>query len=224
MIGPPERTTAYNPDGDTHVESVYCRGLRPRRNPDAGRWCPRNCRDRIRDLSLRASPGTRGSAETGTSWRKRLGAFGGWSIAVFICCRQCELLVEGKPWPSAGASGSANRRPSEDRTISSGNSEDADPRTSLLRGNSGSGLAGRFAVSEQMESQVISRRQLFLLVGLAASFAVPAAVLTVSNAQAQQPEAQQPSETPKKKKKKKKKTAPTGSAPAPSPSETPKAQ
>jgi hypothetical protein len=73
-----------------------------------------------------------------------------------------------------------------------------------------------------MESQVISRRQLFLLVGLAASFAVPAAVLTVSNAQAQQPEAQQPSEPPKKKKKKKK-TAPTGSAP-PSPSETPKAQ
>jgi len=37
-------------------------------------------------------------------------------------------------------------------------------------------------VSEQIESQVISRRKLFLLVGLAASFAVPAAVLTASNA------------------------------------------
>ena len=33
-------------------------------------------------------------------------------------------------------------------------------------------------MSEQIESQVISRRKLFLLVGLAASFAVPAAVLT----------------------------------------------
>ena len=84
-------------------------------------------------------------------------------------------------------------------------------------------LARRFAVSEQIESQVISRRKLFLLVGLAASFAVPAAVLTASNAEAQQPEAQQPSEAPKKKKKKKK-AAPTGSAPAPSPSEKPKAQ
>ena len=55
-------------------------------------------------------------------------------------------------------------------------------------------------MSEQIESQVISRRKLFLLVGLAASFAVPAAVLTASNAEAQQPEAQQPSEAPKKKK------------------------
>ena len=77
-------------------------------------------------------------------------------------------------------------------------------------------------MSEQIESQVISRRKLFLLVGLAASFAVPAAVLTASNAEAQQPEAQQPSEAPKKKKKKK--AAPTGSAPAPGPSEKPKAQ
>ena len=32
-------------------------------------------------------------------------------------------------------------------------------------------------MSEQIKSQVISRRKLFLLVGLAASFAVPAAVL-----------------------------------------------
>jgi hypothetical protein len=85
-------------------------------------------------------------------------------------------------------------------------------------------------VSEQIESQVISRRKLFLLVGLAAGFAVPAALLTASNAEAQQPEAQQPSEAPKKKseapkkKKKKKKAAPTDSAPAPGPAEKPKEQ
>jgi hypothetical protein len=77
-------------------------------------------------------------------------------------------------------------------------------------------------VSEQIESQVISRRKLFLLVGLAAGFAVPVAVLTASNAEAQQPEAQEPSEAPKNKTKKKK-VAPTGSAPAPA-SEKPKAQ
>jgi hypothetical protein len=76
-------------------------------------------------------------------------------------------------------------------------------------------------VSEQIESQVISRRKLFLLAGLAAGFAAPVAVLAASNAEAQQPEAQQPSADPTKKtkKKKKKKAAPTGSAPAPSPSE-----
>ena len=73
-------------------------------------------------------------------------------------------------------------------------------------------------MSEQIESQVISRRKLFLLVGLAAGFAVPVAVLTGSNAEAQQPEAQQPGAAPTKKTKKKK-AAPTGSAPAPSPSE-----
>jgi hypothetical protein len=76
-------------------------------------------------------------------------------------------------------------------------------------------------VSEQNESQMISRRKLFLLVGLASGFAVPVAVLTASNAEAQQPEAQQPSEAPKKKTKKKK-AAPTA-APAPA-SEKPKAQ
>ena len=69
---------------------------------------------------------------------------------------------------------------------------------------------------------MISRRKLFLLVGLAASFAMPASVIMASNADAQQPEARQPSEPPKKKKKKK--AAPTGAAPAPSPSEAPKAQ
>jgi hypothetical protein len=79
-------------------------------------------------------------------------------------------------------------------------------------------------VSEQIESQVISRRKLFLLVGLAAGFAVPVAVLTGSDAEAQQPEAQQPGGAPMKKTKKEKKVAPTGSAPAPAPSEKPKAQ
>ena len=79
-------------------------------------------------------------------------------------------------------------------------------------------------MSEQIESQVISRRKLFLLVGLAAGFAVPVAVLTGSNAEAQQPEAQQPGAAPMKKTKKEKKAAPTSSAPAPTPSEKPKAQ
>ena len=69
-------------------------------------------------------------------------------------------------------------------------------------------------MSKLSEPEVISRRKLFLLAGLAASFAVAASVITASNADAQQPEAQQPSEPPKKKKKKKK--SPTGAAPAPS--------
>jgi hypothetical protein len=84
--------------------------------------------------------------------------------------------------------------------------------------------AERFTMSKPSEPEVISRRKLFLLAGLAASFAVPASVITASNADAQQPEAQQPSAPPKKKKKKKKKETPTGAAPAPSPSEAPKAQ
>ena len=70
-------------------------------------------------------------------------------------------------------------------------------------------------MSAEIEPQV-TRRKLFLLVGLAASFAVPVAVLTASNAEAQQPAEQAP------KKKKKKKAAPTGAAPTPP--ETPKAQ
>jgi len=74
-----------------------------------------------------------------------------------------------------------------------------------------------FAMSEEIEPQV-TRRKLFLLVGLAASFAVSVAVLTASNAEAQQPAAQ----PPKKKKKKKKEAAPTGTAPTPS--ATPKPQ
>ncbi len=67
-------------------------------------------------------------------------------------------------------------------------------------------------MSEQIGSQVTSRRKLFLLLGLAAGFAVPATMLMASSAEAQQPP---------KKKKKKKKGAPTEAAPS---SETPKAQ
>jgi hypothetical protein len=78
-------------------------------------------------------------------------------------------------------------------------------------------------MSEETEPQV-TRRKLFFLVGLAASFAVPVAVLTASNAEAQQPEQQPAAQPPKKKKKKKKKeeAAPTGTAPTPS--ATPKPQ
>ena len=72
-------------------------------------------------------------------------------------------------------------------------------------------------MGEEIEPQV-TRRKLFLLVGLAASFAVPVSVLTASNAEAQQ-SAEQP---PKKKKKKKNEAAPTGTAPTPP--ERPKAQ
>jgi hypothetical protein len=54
-------------------------------------------------------------------------------------------------------------------------------------------------MSVQIKSRVISRRKALLLVGLAGSLAVPATVLTASDAEAQQPGTQ----TPKKKKKKK---------------------
>jgi hypothetical protein len=76
-------------------------------------------------------------------------------------------------------------------------------------------------MSEEIEPHV-TRRKFFLLVGLAASFAVPVAVLTASNAEAQQPDQQPAAQPPKKKKKKKKEAAPTGTAPAPS--ATPKPQ
>jgi hypothetical protein len=77
-------------------------------------------------------------------------------------------------------------------------------------------------MSEEIEPQV-TRRELFLLVGLAASFVVPVTVLTASNAEAQQPAEQPAAQPPKKKKKKKKKeAAPTGTAPTPS--ATPKPQ
>jgi hypothetical protein len=70
-----------------------------------------------------------------------------------------------------------------------------------------------------LETEAISRRKLFLILG-AGSLAVPAAVLAASSVEAQQPEAQQPVSAPLKKKKKKKKA---GAAPAPA-SEAPKAQ
>ena len=44
-------------------------------------------------------------------------------------------------------------------------------------------------MSKPSEPEVISRRKLFLLAGLAASFAVAASVIAASNADAQQPEA-----------------------------------
>jgi hypothetical protein len=76
-------------------------------------------------------------------------------------------------------------------------------------------------MSEKIEPQV-TRRKLFLLVGLAASFAAPVALLTASNAEAQQPDQQPAAQPPKKKKKKKKEAASTGTAPTPS--ATPKPQ
>jgi hypothetical protein len=60
-------------------------------------------------------------------------------------------------------------------------------------------------MSEQIVSQVISRRKLFLLVGLATSFAVPATVLTASNAGAQQPAEQSSGKKEEKEKRKQEK-------------------
>ncbi len=77
-------------------------------------------------------------------------------------------------------------------------------------------------MSDQIEPHGTSRRKLFLLLGLAATLAVPATVLRAPNAEAQESkEAQQPSEAPPKKKKKKKKkgATTTGAAPAASPPE-----
>ena len=80
-------------------------------------------------------------------------------------------------------------------------------------------------MSEEIEPQV-TRRKLFLLVGLAASFAVPVAVLTASNAEAQQPNSSLTAAcraaSEEEEKKKKKEAAPTGTAPTPS--ATPKPQ
>jgi hypothetical protein len=68
-------------------------------------------------------------------------------------------------------------------------------------------------MSEQIQSQVISRRKLFL-VGLAAGLAVPAAALIASDAKAQQPSGQAaPAAPAAPKKKKKEKAAPSGTAP-----------
>jgi hypothetical protein len=64
-----------------------------------------------------------------------------------------------------------------------------------------------FAMSQQIGSQVISRRKLFLLVGLAASFAVPATALTASNAMAQQPGDQTPGKNEEKQQRKEERKA-----------------
>ena len=80
-------------------------------------------------------------------------------------------------------------------------------------------------MSEQIQSQAISRRRVLFLVGLAASLAVPATVLTGSDVKAQQPNEQGTpagQAAPKEKVKKKKKKA-TPSSMAPQPTE-PKAQ
>ena len=84
-------------------------------------------------------------------------------------------------------------------------------------------------MSEQIQSQVISRRRVLFLVGLAASLAVPATALIASGAKAQQPgEQAAPAEkaAPKKKKKKKEKATPSGAAPSGTAPQTtpPKAQ
>jgi hypothetical protein len=72
-------------------------------------------------------------------------------------------------------------------------------------------------MSEQIQSQVISRRKVLFLVGLAAGLAVPATVLTASDVKAQQPnEHGTPAAqaAPKEKvKKKKKKATPSSTAP-----------
>ena len=71
-------------------------------------------------------------------------------------------------------------------------------------------------MSEQIQSQVISRRKVLFLVGLAASLAVPATALTASDVKAQQPSEQAaPAEkaSPKKKKEKEGESYPVRGSP-----------
>jgi hypothetical protein len=68
-------------------------------------------------------------------------------------------------------------------------------------------------MTEQIQSQIISRRKVLFLVGLAASLAAPVTVLTASDARAQQPAEQATPGEKKVKKKKKDKAAPAGTAP-----------
>jgi hypothetical protein len=72
-----------------------------------------------------------------------------------------------------------------------------------------------FPMSKQIQPHTISRRKLLFVVGLTAGFAVPAAVLTASDAKAQQPSGQAAPDAPAapKKKKKSKAAAPSGTAP-----------
>jgi hypothetical protein len=83
-------------------------------------------------------------------------------------------------------------------------------------------------MSEPIKSQIISRRRIFLLAAMAA-FAVPATMLPMSNAGAQQasnqaPADQTPPKPAEKKKKKKKATPGVPTAPASSPPAPPKQQ
>jgi invasion protein IalB len=82
-------------------------------------------------------------------------------------------------------------------------------------------------MSEPIKSQIISRRRIFLLAAMAA-FAVPATMLPMSNAGAQQASDQAPADQtppkPAEKKKKKKATPGVPTAPASSPPAPPKQQ
>jgi hypothetical protein len=98
-------------------------------------------------------------------------------------------------------------------------------------GNPGVGLLGQgTTMSEQIKSQIISRRRLFWLAAIAVALAAPATMLSTSDARAQQSD-QAPAAEPtapkskaKKKKKKKKATPGATTAPASSPPAPPKQQ
>jgi hypothetical protein len=78
-------------------------------------------------------------------------------------------------------------------------------------------------MSEQIKSQIISRRRLFWLAATTMALGAPISLLTTSNASAQQAADRAPAaagQTPPNKKKKKKKTAPTSGS---TPGNTPKA-
>jgi hypothetical protein len=76
-------------------------------------------------------------------------------------------------------------------------------------------------MSEQIESQIISRRRLFWLAATTIALGAPMTVLATSNASAQQADkALAAEQTPPKRSKKKKKPAPaSSSAPKPAPAE-----
>jgi hypothetical protein len=80
-------------------------------------------------------------------------------------------------------------------------------------------------MSEQIKSQIISRRRLFWLAAIAVALAAPATMLSTSDARAQQSDQAPAAEptAPKSKAKKKKKAAPGATtAPASSPPAPPK--
>jgi hypothetical protein len=81
-------------------------------------------------------------------------------------------------------------------------------------------------MSEQINSQVVSRRRLFWLAAIAVALAAPATMLSTSDARAQQSDQAPAAEptTPKTKEKKKKKKTGATAAPASSPPAPPKQQ